>query len=704
MNQRQKKSGIRSRSLEICLPGLNGLGTITFRGRRERGITNSPHGQDYYGEWGYIMRSLKYAALALAFMSALPLAAKETTLTIVHTNDLHSHLLGFSPNVDYTPTVIHDDETMGGWARIATVIKEVKRERDNPVLVLDAGDFLMGSLFHTLSREEAFELRLMKAMGYDIITLGNHEFDLMPHGLARILETAYRQGEIPAIVLSNAVFSEESDKDDSLDEVFQQGIVKPYTILEKEDIRIGFFGLMGKDAAQVAPFAAPVKFTDPVMAARAMVRELRDNEKADIVICLSHSGLDLEDENRSEDEILARKVDGIDVIISGHTHTRMDAALRIRDTIIVQAWGYGKQVGVLDLIYRDGVVSLGNQAMVNIDDSISGDARISDLIQSFESLVNERVLAEAQLSFREVIAHTDFELRVETDESNLGNLITDSIRWYINSYDYDPDDPATKVALAVISNGVIRDQIVPGKTGEIAVCDAFRAIPLGIGMDDTIGYPLISFYVYPSEIKRSLEILTSIYPRKGGNYFIQISGAKFTYNPNRMIFDRVTDIWIGSEEEGYMPLDYSASNKALYRVAADIYNATFLKVVGDYTWHILDIVPKDRQGNPIMDLKMARVDADRERQGIQELKEWMGVIEYIRNFPDTNGDSVPDVPGKYRGKGGRIVVEASWNPFSLVKRGSYVTWIGLIAVFVVFIIMVFVLWFVGRRIKRRRHK
>ena len=317
------------------------------------------------------------------------------------------------------------------------------------------------------------------------------------------------------------------------------------------------------------------------------------------------------------------------------------------------------------------------------------------------SLVNEEVLAKTQLSFREVIAHTGFELRVEADESNLGNLITDSIRWYINSYDYDPDDPATKVALAVISNGVIRDQIVPGKTGEIAVCDAFRAIPLGIGMDDTIGYPLISFYVYPSEIKRSLEILTSIYPRKGENYFIQVSGIKFTYNPNRMIFDRVTGIWIGSEEEGYIPLDYSASNKTLYRVAADIYNATFLKVVGDYTWHILDIVPKDSQGNPIEDLKMARVDADRERPGIQELKEWMGVLEYIRSFPDTNGDSIPDVPEKYRGKCGRIVAKASWNPFSLVRRVSYVTWIGLIAVFVMFIIIVSVLWFVVRRIKRR---
>ena len=646
------------------------------------------------------MRFLRYAVFAFAFMSALPIAAREAALTIVHTNDLHSHLLGFSPNGDYTPAVTHDDETVGGWARIATVIKDVKGERDNPVLVLDAGDFLMGSAFHLLSREEAFELRLMEAMGYDVIAPGNHEFDLRPHGLARILEAAYQNGEVPTIVLSNAVFSEESDKDDSLDKAFQQGFVKPYTVLERDGIKIGLFGLMGEDAAEVAPFAAPVKFTDPIMAAKAMVRELRDNQNVDVVICLSHSGLNLENRDHSEDEILAKEVDGIDVIVSGHTHTRMDAALRVNNTVIVQAWEHGKQVGILDMVYNDGAISVKNQTMVNIDDSIMGDAEISSLIQSFESLVNEKALGKAQLSFRETIAHTDFDLRIETDESNLGNLIADSIRWYIDSYDLDP---ATEISMAVVSNGVIRDYITPGKTGDITVADAFRAIPLGIGVDDTMGYPLIAFYIYPSEIKKSLEILTSIYPRKGGNYFIQVSGVKFAYNPHRMIFDRVTDIWIESGEEGYEPLDYSASNKTLYRVAADIYNATFLSIVGNYTWHILDITPKDREGNPIEDLKMARVDADREKQGIQELKEWMGVMEYTRSFPDTSGDGIPDVPEKYRGKQGRILIKASWNPLNLIRRGSYITWISLSIILIILIVTALASWLIVRRIRRWRH-
>jgi 5'-nucleotidase len=97
-------------------------------------------------------------------LTAQALAA-EKLLTLIHTNDMHSHVLGAPPNIEYTPSVTGDDETIGGWARIATVINDVKKNRQNEVLVLDAGDFLMGSLFHMLSREQAYELRLMKIMG-----------------------------------------------------------------------------------------------------------------------------------------------------------------------------------------------------------------------------------------------------------------------------------------------------------------------------------------------------------------------------------------------------------------------------------------------------------------------------------------------------------------------------------------------------------
>ncbi len=626
--------------------------------------------------------------------------AAQKTITILHTNDLHSHLLGFSPNIDYTPMQIGDDVTVGGWARIAGLINEVKSNRSNPVLVLDAGDFLMGSLSQMLSREEAFELRLMGMMGYDVVTLGNHEFDLKPAGLARILSTAERLGRIPSIVLSNAVFSRESTADDDLEAIFARGVVRPYRVIERDGIRIGLFGLMGRDAAEVAPFASPVTFEDPVMAAKGMVEKLRGGERVDIVICLSHSGLD-DDPGRSEDEILARRVPGIDIIISGHTHTETDLR-RVDDTLIVQAWSYGRQVGVMDLTWDGRRVSLERYRLVDIDDSIEGDPRITGMIDDCESRIDEKFLAAKGLRFRQVIASTPFSLELREDECNLGNLIADSISWYINRHAADPDKQIPPVEAAVVSNGVIRDAIKPGKTGCIAVCDAFRAIPLGIGFDDqaSMGYPLISFYIYPAELKKALEILTSIYPLKGPDYYLQVSGVRFSYNPRRMIFDRVTEIWLGDEQRGYTPLDYSKSNRRLIRVAADIYNATFLKVVGDFTWHILDIVPKDRSGDPITDLRTARVDADRKTPGIQELKEYMGVLEYIRSFPDTMGDGIPDIPERYRGTLGRQLVEPSWNPVNLLKRGTCVTWIAFGLFLTVFLLLILFVILVRHMIRR----
>jgi 5'-nucleotidase / UDP-sugar diphosphatase len=641
-----------------------------------------------------------YLVPFVLIMISQPILAAEKTLTIVHSNDLHSHFLGAPPNIAYTPFITGDDETIGGLARIATVIKTVKQNRKNPVLILDAGDFMMGSLFHMLSREHSFELRLLSMMGYDAVTLGNHEFDLKPDGLARILRTAHRYGQIPPLVLSNAVFSQESSKDDSLEKIFTRGIVKPYIILEKEGLRIGIFGLLGKNAAEVAPFSAPVTFDDPITSAQRIVKVLRETEKADMVICLSHSGLS-ENKKRSEDETLARDVNGIDIIISGHTHTKIKKALLVNDTIIVQAWAYGKQLGVIDIAYNDGRVLLKNYKLVDIDDKIKGDTQVSRQIEAFKADINRQVLAEEGLTFRKILAETDFDLFLKTEESNLGNLIADSIRWYINKNNYNPADPSTKVVASIISNGVIRDPIVKGKTGQIAVCDVFRAIPLGIGFDDaeTMGYPLITIYVYPAELKKALEVLTSVYPLKGSDYFLQVSGIQFTYNPYRMIFDRVSEIRIGDEENGYQLLDYSESNRNLLRIGADIYNSTFLKVIGNFTWNVLDIVPKDRKGNPIDDLKTMRLDSDKQKSGIQELKEWKAVMEYIKSFPDTDGDGLPDIPEKYRKKLGRNVIEASLNPYKLLKRGTYVTWLAFSALLLVILLILTAGWFIIKKIR-----
>jgi 5'-nucleotidase / UDP-sugar diphosphatase len=631
----------------------------------------------------------------------------ENRLTILHTNDLHSHFLGFSPNSDYSPQVTGNDKTIGGWARIATVIQTEKSKRKNACLVLDAGDFLMGSLFHMVSREEAFELELMKEMGYDLTTLGNHEFDLKPEGLAKIIAAAAAKGKMPQIVSSNIIFDPLDKEDDRLEALFTQGVVKPYTVLKKGNLKIGFFGLVGKDAASVAPFASPVKFADTVETAKQMVKVLKEQEGVDLVICLSHGGLE-DEKNKSEDVMLAQSVSGIDIIISGHTHTDLAQPIIQNGTIIVQAGAYGKQIGVLDVIANGDGVKLEQYKTILVDDTIKGDDRIIQKIDSAKQLINQKVLKPYQLLFDQVLVETDFDLRLETDESNLGNLIADATKWSVNNAEYSPDDPQSRVVVSIQSNGVIRDNIIKGSTGQVSVSDLFRVVPLGIGWDGTLSYPLVSFYVTGSEMKKACEVLTTVYPMKNSDYFLQLSGLKLTYNNNRMFFDRVTKISIEDENGDFQPLDYSDANTRLYKVVSNIYNATFLKVIGSFTNGILTIVPKDKAGRSIDNFTDTRVDGDRNKEGIQEIKDWTALMGYVQSFQDKDGDGVPEIPEKYRGLLGRQTRDTSLNPYKLLAGGNYLTWIAfgciILALALIPLIIMVPVWILKkRRLKAYKH-
>ena len=236
----------------------------------------------------------------------------------------------------------------GGYAKLLTLIRETRSRAVDRTLVVDAGDFSMGTLFHTAFMTEAAELRLMAAMGYDAMTLGNHDFDFHPKGLAQTLRAARAaEKQLPVMVASNVVFSPDGKGDTELREAFTEYPVTPYAVLERRGIRIGLFGILGKDAQTDTPFAKPVTFADHVETSKKMVALLRDKEKVDLVVCLSHTGTSPV-KKHSEDENLAREVPGIDVIISGHTHTVLPKPIMIGKTVIVAAGSYGAYLGRLD--------------------------------------------------------------------------------------------------------------------------------------------------------------------------------------------------------------------------------------------------------------------------------------------------------------------------------------------------------------------
>ena len=597
------------------------------------------------------------------------------TLTIIHTNDLQSRLLGFGPNREYTPLTLNDDPTIGGIARVATVIKSLKQKSPETTLVIDGGDVLMGTLFHTIAREESPELRLLSAIGYDAITLGNHEFDFRPRGLAQIINSALAKGNIPALLCANAVFNAMDARDDSLQALFARGVVRPYQIFVKNGLRLGVFGLLGTAAAEVGPFAAPVTFADPIETAKRVVKTLKENEHVDVIICASHGGVRWnakQNKWEGEDVALAAKVPEIDVVVGGHSHTFLSQPIIVNNTPVVQAGSEGRYVGALNLQIANGAVTMQNYHTVAINDSIAADRDIQMQVNNYEEVINQKILRPHGFVFNQILIETGFALKIKEDNSNLGDLVSDAIRWRIDQYEYNPAVPETRTVIAVASNGLIRDDLVSGLQ---QVSDLFRVVPLGIGeVDDAPGFGLVSFYLTAPEIKKAFEVVTTVYPRKGSDFFLQVSGARFRYNPNRVLFDRVMDIEIADSAGVFAPLDLSSSNQRLYKVGSNFFVGGFIKVIGDFTSGILTIIPKDRAGKPVAEMTQALVDANPAIAGIQEAKEWTAFLDYVKRFPDTNGNNIPDMPERYRLPQGRIDRVESWNPALLYRNATYLTW------------------------------
>lgn len=635
----------------------------------------------------------------MLFLPVFFLQAESKKLTLIHSNDLHSHMDGFSPALDYTPLTTSDDKTRGGYARIASLVKTVREKRTHPVLFVDGGDFSMGSLFHLPIRKTGFELNLMKEIGMDITTIGNHEFDFGPAGLADILRSAKKNGPIPLIVNANLRFHPDDKRDDSLQEFFKDGTVQPYQILVRDGIKIGVFGGLGVDAVEVAPNSKPLHIIHPVESARQMVKILRE-KKVDIIIYLSHGGI-WADKEKSEDEITAQEVDGIDVIISGHTSNPLMKPILLNDTIIVHTGAYGANLGIIDLEIENGRVSLQNYELKPVDDTIAGDPMIHQKIGTYVDYINETFLKEYRLSFYEKITQTEFDLVNRDDtESNIGNLVADSIRWSIDKYTGGNIDKKNRVHIGIETNGVIRDNLLRGKKGVLTVSDAFIVMPLGIGRDEKLGYPLVSVYSYASEVKDALEIMTTVAPLKDEGFNLQLSGIQYRYNPHRMMFNRVTDIWIENDAGKYEKIDFSKNNKTLYRVGVNIYNATLLSLVEDFTRGILAIQLRDKNGKPIKDLHTAIVDMDKDKPGIQELKQWFALVEYMKSFADTNGDGLANMPASYQSLQGRIQKKPD-NSFSALianPSGLTIAFVGL-GVTLLFFLSFTIRFFVKKMLK-----
>lgn len=545
---------------------------------------------------------------------------------ILFTHDIHERIDEFK--------VYRDGKisSLGGFKRLDKLITDYRTDNS---LLLDAGDFSMGTLYHTIFTQEMPALSLMSKLGYDGVTLGNHDFEFGSKALAQGLNSSRGKNDYqPKILLANIDLEDSRNVDDFefVRESFLGAGLKDYEIFERDGLRIGVFGIIGYEAIEFAPMAN-INFQDPLVRAREVVARLRE-EKVDMIIALSHSGT--KTKGRSEDEILAKKVEGIDLIISGHTHRRLSKPLLVDKTIIVSCGRYGERLGLIDLDWHEGHWRVLDYDLLPVDSRLEESDRLDQEISRLRTRVNRTYLEEFGLSFDQRLASLDFNFTpswkfgLEYGEDCLANLVTDS---YIEAVKDLEGDLYEKIDLAIIPAGEIRDSFV---RGDISVSQVFNVASLGRGYDGFPGYPLVTAYISGRDIKKVVELDASIGNRlKVAQLFM--SGISYKVNPRANFFNRAYDIRFID----HSPID----NKKNYRVVASLYTAQMLDFIRKLSRGSFKLSLRDKKGEPIEDLRTALIyDDDR------ELKQWYALAYNIKKLGY--------IPNSYRNREGRkLIVE-----------------------------------------------
>ena len=528
-----------------------------------------------------MIRCCARLACALFLVIALPLAAQAPrrravtpprveTITILQTTDIHDHANGAGHvGLDVNPTTA--TSTVGAYSRIASYVNAIRTTAGHPVILVDSGDWTMGTLYDLTLGTQPLALGFISSMHYDAITLGNHEFDYTPRGLAGMLALAQSSFgfQIP-IVASNMNLNGNTD----LAPFVGPGktIVPTYVKQLSGGLKVGFIGLMGQAAATDAPASAPVSFTPltaDYTAIQAMVDDLRNSQGAQIVIALSHSGTNASG-TAGEDVDLAQHVRGINVIASGHTHTPLNAAHAVTKsgwtTQIIDAGAFGTNVARLDLAVdrTAGVttpIAFNNAPMV--DATATPDATFTGLVLQTDRTLNSTLAPLLTQFFSDYqaanlgkgIYHpvaTAAQDMVSNDQNpvlapnGLGDLAADSVRNVPNSiigqtlaavggnpanlpsYDFTP------FQLGVVATGVLRGTL-PANV-PLTFSDIYNILPLGISPDTTqalpVGYPLISAYITPDDVKKvaALQLVAqaNLVPSV---YYLNLSGIRYALKP-----------------------------------------------------------------------------------------------------------------------------------------------------------------------------
>ena len=610
---------------------------------------------------------------------------------ILFTHDLHSTLESYT-------TTRHmqsggETVTAGGFARLKTVISE-QRSKNPDTLIVDGGDYPMGTLFQTLYATDAPELRMLGRLGYDAVTFGNHDFDYGSEALADMFRAASASGDPrPAFVINNFDFSSLNTGSKMVYEALKEYGFSDYVIIQKGNLKIAVTGTLGYDAIDCAP-RCELAWQDPIEACKKTVEKIKQNEDADMIVLLSHCGTSQSNPKKSEDVILAKEVPDIDVIISGHSHSVTPEPIIVKNTTILSAGCYGYYMGSAHFVQnKKGRFELTDWELIEMDESVPEDPKTLAEVNSFKNKIDNVYLKKFGYTSEQVAAVNDISFESVDDmyfvhtEHRLGDLIADAYRYAVNQ---TPSGMEHLADVSVVPSGTVRDTYYPGN---IVIADVFGSFSLGSGADGSVGYPLISVYMTGKELKTLAEVDASVSDLMDSAR-LYMSGLSFTFNPHRMFLNKVNDV--GLTQSLLSEKRTKLNDKQLYRVITDLYSGMMLESVTDVSHGLLKIVPKMEDGTPISDFNDAIIyQADG-----SELKAWDAIAQYMMSF-EKGEDGYSHIPDYYRTMHDRKVVEDSKNLISLFKRPNR---FSLAAFGFIVLIVAVIILIIRRAIRKRRKK
>ena len=578
------------------------------------------------------------------------------------------------------------EQDMELYARAAAYFDEESKHYPRS-FVIDGGNYSDGTPYNSVFAQYYPGVRIMGAAKYDIAGIGSSELKQGGVKLVQMLTKAAKSdATLPYLTSANIAGTNE------LENAFKAYGVNDYLDMNKYRTEIGVFSIVGEDAFNAA---APdkLRYEDAVDTAKKIVKEIKDDEDTDMIICLCASGIGTKDSDKKLERKIAGAVDGIDVIISVGSKTEFDKPIEVNGTKIVSLAGGSGKVGRIEYTIEDNQYKYSNYETIELTDKYKKNGEVVNKLEEISKTANKNYFAANGYASGQVLCQNYFDIAPlsgnagKRGDSPLGELIADAYRFGATE---DAKIPKGNL-IAISSNRSAKAGI---KEGKVTVNNIYDMMKIGKSADGTKGQALTTFYLTGADVRVLAEIAATAGddPEAVRLYF---SGLNYKYNPHRFKDSRIYDLTVLDDATGSQ---IELSDDTVCRIVADYETAGIISTLSLGDKVKVNVVPKDENGQETNDFS----ELNRSMYKDKPLKSWIAMSEYLTTFQEAG------IPATYKKADGRMVYDAS-REFSHVYKGQFFVLVQLIIVALIgvaalIVLILLVLNLAGVNLKKKNKK